>query len=64
LCIKSAGKKPVGCSQFILINLICSRLNVDDHEFTFVVRSNMRAYISVVNLIATASKLLFAVPRF
>ena len=58
------GKKPVGCNQFVLINLISSRLNVDDDEFTFVFRANARAYLLVVNFIAEANKLLFAVPGF
>ena len=64
LCIEPVDEKAVRGCQFVVIDLISSRLNVDNDEFTFVVRSNMGAYVSVVNLIATASKLLFAVPRF
>ena len=60
---KAASKKPVRGSQFILINFVFSRLNVDNHKLTFVSRSNMRAYISIINLIIAASELFLAVQR-
>ena len=64
LGIQSAGKKPVAGSQFVLVNLVFSRLDVDNHKLAFISGSNMRAYLSVVNLISAASELLFAVQRF
>ena len=63
LRIAPAGKKPVGCSQFVLVNLVFSRLDIDNHKLAFISRPNARAYLSVVNLIAATSELLLAVPR-
>ena len=61
LSIESASKKPVAGSQFVLVNLVLSRLDVDNYKLAFIRGSNMRAYVPIVNLITAASELLFAV---
>ena len=64
LCIETARKKPIGRSQFVSIDLVSARLDVDDHELAFIIGSNTMIYVPVVNRVASASELLFAVPRF
>ena len=64
LCVEVAGKKPVGCSQLVLINLIGSGFNVDNHELAFILRTDPWPDRSVVDFVAAAGEFLFAVSRF
>jgi len=64
LCVEVAGKKPVGCSQLVLINLIGSGFNVDDHKLVVVLRTDPWPDLSVVDFVAATGEFLFAVSRF
>jgi len=56
------GNQTIISGHLIDISLIVALFNINDHELAFISVSDMRANSTVVNLIATASELLFAVP--
>jgi hypothetical protein len=61
LSVWATGFKAIAGSNLTCINLKVSSFNVDRHNSAIIPFLDLRTHLSFINLIATSSKLFFAV---
>jgi hypothetical protein len=61
LRIRNAGQQAIRRNEFVRIDLVGTRLDIDGHEFAFVHASDKRPNIAFVDLISTLGEFFFTV---